>query len=402
MSINKTERKSFGPGMVLLFAFAHLGHHIPGALIAPLSPFIRDYFTLDYTFTGWVASSYLIFYGISQLPGGWLADRIGPRTTITIGISGVAIAGLLAGLAANYVMLIIFLALAGLLGGGYHPSSVPLISELNDPQKRGRSLGLHQIGGAASHFLAPLIASVLVLDWGWRGAFIMPSIIIFLFGIVFYILLSRQSYRGKVYNHTSPDHKETTDTLAMSPRLIAFLFFAIIVDLLLGSSVIFIPLFLVDHFQFSNEVAAATLSVVYSAGLWAGPLAGYLSDRVGSVPVLLIVSLLACPVILFFNMLPYGWAVYLFLLVIGMSHYARMPVNEIYLISNAPEKHRSTILGIYYFGSRGGPGIITPLVGYLTDTYGFGVSFTAIGATMLLVTVICGLFILKKKERSAI
>jgi MFS family permease len=401
VSIEKTERKPFSLGMVLLFAFAHLGHHMPGALIAPLSPFIRDYFTLDYTYTAWVASSYLIFYGISQLPGGWFADRIGPRIMITIGISGVAIAGLLAGLAANYIMLIIFLALAGLLGGGYHPSSVPLISGLNDPQKRGRALGVHQIGGAASHFLAPLIASALVLIWGWRGAFITPSIIIFLFGIAFFILLSRQNYKGKVDTHIAYDQKETTGTSAVPPRLIAFLVFAIVVDFLLGSTVIFIPLFLVDHFKFSNEVAAVTLSVVYSAGLWAGPLSGYLSDRVGSVPVLLIVSLLACPVILYFNMLPYGWTVYLFLLVIGMAHYSRMPVNEIFLISNAPEKHRSTILGIYYFGSRGGPGIITPLIGYLTDTYGFGVSFTAIGAAIFVVTVVCGIIIWKKRERPA-
>jgi MFS family permease len=387
-------------GMVILFAFAHLGHHITGALITPLSPFIRDYFSLDYTLTGWVASSYLICYGISQLPGGWLADRIGPRVVITIGVSGVAMAGLLAGLAPNYIMLIIFLGLAGLLGGGYHPSSVPLISELSDRRKRGRALGLHQIGGAASHFLAPLFASALVLVWGWRGAYIIPSIIVFLFGIVFFILLSKKGYKGKIQIHKEDVFKEATQTSSIPPRLIVFLFFAIVVDFLIGATIIFLPLFLVDHFQFSNEVASATLAVAYSAGLWAGPLGGYLSDRLGSVPVLLTVSLLVCPVIFFFDLLPYGWIVYLFLLVIGMAQYSRMPVNEIYFINNIPEKKRSTILGIYYFGSRGGPGIITPLIGYIADTYGFGLGMKAIGTTILVVTIICGLFIMKNKSPS--
>jgi FSR family fosmidomycin resistance protein-like MFS transporter len=394
----KQERNSFNLGMVILFAFAHLGHHITGALIAPLSPFIRDYFSLDYTLTGWIASSYLICYGISQLPGGWFADRIGPRIVITIGVCGVAIAGLLAGLAPNYIMLVIFLALAGLLGGGYHPSSVPLISELSDRRKRGRALGLHQIGGAASHFLAPLFASALVLLWGWRGAYITPSIIIFLFGIVFFILLSKKGYKGKIHTHKEVVVKETTEDSSVYPRLIVFLIFAIVVDFLIGATIIFLPLFLVDHFQFSNEVASATLAIAYSAGLWAGPLAGHLSDRIGSLPVLLTVSLLVCPVIFFFDMLSAGWIAYLFLLVIGMAQYARMPVNEIYFINNAPEKHRSKILGIYYFGSRGGPGVITPLIGYTADTYGFGLGMKAIGVAIFVVTVICGPLIMKNKS----
>ena len=395
MNKEKTEYTSFNLGLVLLFAFAHLGHHLPGALITPLSPLIRNDFSLDYTRWGWVASSYLICYGVSQLPGGWLADRFGPRIIITIGISGVAIAGLLAGLSVNYIMLIAFLALAGILGGGYHPSSVPLISKFTDPQKRGRALGLHQIGGAASHFLAPLIAGALVIIWGWRGAFIGPSILIFLFGIAFYILVSRQNRSQDAHNETVTGKKDVLSYTKESHNLTAFMIFAIVGDFLLGATVVFIPLFLIDHFQFNEEVAAATLAVVYSGGLWAGPLAGYLSDLLGSVRVLIAISLLVSPIIFFFNMLPYGWPVYLFLLVIGMVMYARMPVNETYLISRTTEKNRSTILGIYYFGSRGGPGILAPLVGFLTDQFGFGISLGAIGITMFLITVFCGALLRK-------
>ena len=395
MNKEKTESPSLNLGLVLLFAFAHLGHHLPGALITPLSPFIRNDFSLDYTLWGWVASSYLICYGVSQLPGGWLADRFGPRIVITIGISGVAVAGLLAGLAVNYVMLLVCLAFAGVLGGGYHPSSVPLISKFTDPQKRGRALGLHQIGGAASHFLAPLIAGALVIIWGWRGAFIGPSILIFLFGIVFNILLSRQNRSQDTQNEMVAEEKNVLSYTKEPSNLTAFLIFAIVGDFLLGATVVFIPLFLIDHFQFSDEVAAATLAVVYSGGLWAGPLAGYLSDLFGSVRVLIAISLLVSPIIFFFNMLPYGWPAYLFLLVIGMVQYARMPVNETYLISRTSEKNRSTILGIYYFGSRGGPGVLAPLVGFLTDQFGFGISLGAIGITMFLITVCCGVFIRK-------
>ncbi|MEJ2739157.1 MAG: MFS transporter [Dehalococcoidia bacterium] len=397
MSKKKAEPTSFNLGLVLLFAFAHLGHHLPGALIVPLSPFIRDHFDLDYTRSGWVVSAYLICYGISQLPGGWLSDRIGPRTLITIGISGVAIAGLLAGLSVNYIMLLAFLALAGILGGGYHPSSVPLISGFTVSEKRGRALGIHQIGGAASHFLGPLIASALVIVWGWRGAFIAPAILIFFLGIVLNVLIKKKTGPRTDNNSLANDHLPVRPHSKISRHLIAFMIFAIVADLLIASTVVFIPLFLVDHFQFSDKAAAATLAVVYSGGLWAGPLSGYFSDRVGSLPVLLFVTLLACPIIFFFNIIPLGWGIYIFLFILGIGQFARMPVNEIYLINNIPERHRSTILGIYYFGSRGGPGVVAPLIGYIADHFGFGVSFGAIGIILFIVTVCCSLFIWKDK-----
>ena len=90
---------------------AHLAHHLVTALPVPLLPFIRDEFALDYTRAGLVISAFGIVYGASQLPAGWLADRIGARLLISAGIIGVAVTGLLVGLSQTYLMLIIFLVL---------------------------------------------------------------------------------------------------------------------------------------------------------------------------------------------------------------------------------------------------------------------------------------------------
>ena len=92
-----------------LFVLAHFGHHLLTALPIPLSPFIQDDFTLDYTQTGLVISAFTLAYGIGQLPAGWLADRIGTRIVVTIGICGVAVAGFLVGLSQTYIMMLIFL-----------------------------------------------------------------------------------------------------------------------------------------------------------------------------------------------------------------------------------------------------------------------------------------------------
>jgi len=152
--------------------FAHFGHHLVTALAVPLLPMIRSDFGLDYAQSGLLISAFSLAYGISQLPAGWLADRIGPRALITIGISGVALAGFFVGLTYHYAMLAFLFAMMGVLGGGYHPAAPPLISASVPPENRGRAMGYHMLAGSTPFFLAPLMAVAIAGVWGWRGAFI--------------------------------------------------------------------------------------------------------------------------------------------------------------------------------------------------------------------------------------
>jgi len=369
-----------------------------GAMLIPLLPFIRDDFALDYTQAGWLVSAFMVSYGISQLPAGWLADRIGPSTVMTIGISGVALAGFLVGLSPTYIVLVVFLLLLGVMGGGYHPASIPVLSASVESKYRGRALGLHQIGGAASHFLAPLIVFSIATTLGWRNSFIWVAIPIIVFGIVFYVILRRWGFTKKARQDISEGYTEIPPATGRLGRLVVFLILSIVGQILIVAIISFIPLFLVEHFNISEGVAAGMLALIYSAGFWAGPLGGYLSDRLGTVPVMLVVTLIAGPVIYLLNLAPYGLGIGALLILIGMSLESRMPVSEAYITSQTSERNRSTILGIYYFGSRGGPGVITPVLGYLIDQVGFSTSFTIVGTTLVAVTLICSVFLWGKRD----
>ncbi len=378
---------------------AHFSHHVPTALIVPLLPFIRDDFVLDYTQSGLVFSAFALPYGISQLPSGWLADRLGPRILITISISGVALAGLLVGLSQTYIMMIAFLILMGVVGGGYHPAAPPLISASVEPKNRGRALGFHVIGGSASFFLAPLIGVAIATGWGWRGSFIGLAIPIIAFGIVFYVLLGRRADTKRAEHRTTDSHDRTPFTPDRLRRLVAFIILSTFTSALIFSTIAFIPLFMVDHFGIGKETAAVFLAIIYSAGLWAGPLGGYLSDRLGSVPVILAVCLISGPVIYLLNLVPYGLGFGVLLLTIGMITTMRMPVSEAYIVGQTSERHRSTILGIYYFSGMEGGGILTPVIGSLIDRFGFYLSFTITGAALATVTLVCSIFLWASRGR---
>ena len=372
---------------------AHLGHHLLAALLVPLLPFIRDEFALDYAQAGWVVAAFTLSYGIGHLPAGWLADRIGPRPLITMGIAGVAVCGLLVGVSPTYITMIVFLVLMGMTGSGYHPASVPLIATLVEPKDRGRGLGIHQMGGTASYFLAPLVAVGIATAVGWRGSFIGLAIPTMAFGIVFYVLLGRQRHREKAEDRMPDSHLGPPSPPGRLSRVVPVLILSIAGSVLIFSTLSFIPLFIVDHFGGGEQAAAALLALVYSAGFWAAPLGGYLSDRLGTVGVILVASLVIGPIFYLLNVASYGWHISAVLLAMGAFLYVRMPASEAYVVSQTSERNRSTILGIYYFGGAEGSGVITPTIGYLIDRFGFSTSFTIVAATMMAITLGCGVFL---------
>jgi MFS family permease len=374
--------------MLSLFVLAHFGHHLMMALLSPLLPFIRDDLSLSYTQVGGLLFAYNISYGISQLPAGWLADRLGPRIMLTAGVAGVAFAGLLIGFSPNYIVLALFLVILGLMGGGYHPAASPLVSASVAPENRGKALGIHQLGGTGSFFLAPLIAAGIASALGWRGAFLSISIPAIAFGIVFYLLLGRLGY-------ASVARKKAADASAAGPsepgdlrRLSAFIALGIASMALVYSTLQFVPLYAVDVLGASEKAGAAMLSIAFFGGIWGGPLGGYLSDRLGRIPVIIAVGLVVGPAIYLLNHVSLGLGLYAVLLLMGTAMHVGMPVVEAYIISHVSPQKRSTVLGIYYMGSRGGPAI-TLLLGYLIDTYQFYITFSGVAATMFVVMLVC-------------
>jgi MFS family permease len=177
------------------------------------------------------------------------------------------------------------------------------------------------------------------------------------------------------------------------PRLIALITLSTFTQAVLMSVVAFIPLFLVDHFGSGREIAAASLSLIYLMGLWAGPLGGYLADRFGKVSMMLAMGFIAGAAIYLLYPAPYGLGIGALLVIIGVTLYINTTASQAYIVDQTSERNRSTILGIYFFGNMEGSGVLTPVLGYLIDRLGFQLSFTITGATILLAALACSVFL---------
>jgi len=399
--------KELFPGLVPLFVLAHFMHHVPGFIIQSVQPSIRDYFGLDYFKIGTLNAVYNVSYGASNLPAGWLGgDRVAPRLLIVIGVAGVAIFGLFAGLSLNYAMMLVALLFMGILGGGYHPSASPLLADTVAPEKRGQILGMHQVGGTLANFLTPLLTAAIITllgiftssDLTWRGSFIILTIPIIAFGIYLYTLLKRRQLGGTLKEVQTESFSIRINSHGYVRRMIAFVTLGTAVQVFVFSTISFTTLIVVDQYGGSEQAGAAFLSLAHFAGLWAGPLGGYISDRIGKVPVMLTVSLTAGPIIFLLSLGTYWWLLPILLLAMGTCMYVAMPVSELYVISNATPNNRSTILGIYYAASRGGPGLLMLIIGKLIDQYSFSITFAWVGAALFVITIICSLFLWGTKE----
>lgn len=314
-----------------------------------------------------------------------------------------ALCAILIGFAPNYYAMVVFLILMGIMGGGYHPASAPLVAATVDASRRGRALGIHQIGGTGSQLVAPLIATTIAALWGWRNSYITLGITTFLLGLFLFLLLRGNEQGGKaprkVAAEAQPKERFSASFLR---RMIAFLILATVVQGLTGSVNSLSTLFMVDHFGVSKQLAGTMFVLIQAGGLIGGPLGGYLSDRVGSLRIVLILSVLAVPAVYLFTVVPFGYVtVGLLLTTIGFCQWGRMPVSEAYIMDETSEHGRSTILGIYYAAGRAIPGLISPVVGIITDNYGLATSYTAIAITIAVLTAACSLFLWERKKATA-
>ncbi len=370
-----------------LYIVAHFSHHVLTAVTAPLLPLIRTSFALSYAQAGFMLSAYTLSYGVGHLFSGLLMVRLGPRVLITAGIAGVAACGLAIGLAPSFALVVVFQFLMGIVGSGYHPAATTLISFSVPPENRGQALGLHVIGGSSSFFVTPLLAGLIAPAWGWRGAFVALAIPTIALGFAIFLRLGRATLRTEQAHPRGAAATEAPGApWALTVPLVAL---SCLGAALIGSAISFLPLLATDQLGVSAETAALVVAVVNSPGVFIAPLAGRLSDRLGRVPLLIGVSLATSVTVALVARVPHGALFYVLVLLVGSYVFVRMPISESFILGEVPVRHRPTVLGFYYFASSALAAVVNPIVGRLSDSYGFGTSFAALGAAFLVVTLAC-------------
>ena len=157
---------------------------------------------------GWVFSSFLLGYALFQTPGGWLADRLGPRRVLTAGVIWWGIFTALTALVPSRLggALLFFVAMRFLLGAGeaiIFPASNRFVSWWIPTQERGIANGIIFAGVGVGAGITPPAISYVMFHYGWRWSFWLSAIVGLAAGIVWFLLA-----RDKPEEHASVSASE--------------------------------------------------------------------------------------------------------------------------------------------------------------------------------------------------
>ncbi|MFC1840191.1 nitrate/nitrite transporter [Thermodesulfobacteriota bacterium] len=398
-STPEPKQRSFFLTSLPFFVLAHAAHHLMTALHQPMLPYMQQEFKLNYSKAAAITSAFSISGGASQLPSGWLADRMGPTILITMGIVGVAIGGLFVGLSQNYIILLLALIFMGLMSGGYHPASTPLISMSVPPHQRGRAIGVHLIGGTGTFFITPMIAAAIAGVWGWRGVYLTLAIPSAILGTLFFFYLNKRYGKAQVEEMKRKQTEERPPQPGYKRRLWAFMIMMVIGGGAGATVHSFLSLYTVDVLGATNKQGAMVLSWIFVSGMYGAPLGGYISDKIGSAKVIITTDILGG--LMIFGLVwvqEYGMAFKMVLFMLGLIHAIRFPTAEVFIMGQSPAKHRSTIYGIYYSTMQYTGAIFAPIMGYFIDVYGFHTMFTFSAYAVTAVAFITAFFIYDAKD----
>ena len=142
---------------------------------------------------GWIFSSFLVGYAVFQTPGGRLADKLGARRMLAIGVVWWGIfTALTAAVPARFgAALFGFMLVRFALGAGeavIYPASNQFVARWIPSSERGLANGLIFSGVGAGAGLTPPLIAYLMLRYGWRWSFVVCAILGLLAGLVWFFI----------------------------------------------------------------------------------------------------------------------------------------------------------------------------------------------------------------------
>jgi MFS family permease len=151
---------------------AHWVSHFHFTALPMLFPFLKEQLGVDYLELGFALTVFAVISGLTQAPMGYLADRVGARKVLLMGLTLGGFALIMLGLHLSYASLIVSAVLLGLANSVYHPADYAILSAHMDDARMGRAFSIHTFAGFLGGAVAPAIVAALVAITGGYGALI--------------------------------------------------------------------------------------------------------------------------------------------------------------------------------------------------------------------------------------
>ena len=166
---------------------------------------IRKEFGLDDASLGLLGTAFTLLYAFVGVPLGVLADKIGRKGILSVGVFVWSLMTAASGIAQSYWQIFALRLGVGVGEASCAPAATSLIGDLFPPNWRAKALGIFMLGLPVGVALSFAVSGTVSKQYGWRAAFLVAGIPGILCAIA--VLFVKEPERGAAENHNIGEQK---------------------------------------------------------------------------------------------------------------------------------------------------------------------------------------------------
>ena len=338
---------------------------------------------------GWLDTAMLLPYSIAQMLLGTAADRMGPRRTVTVCLALAGISMFSFGSWNNFAILLLLIFINGAAQGPVWPACCKCMSAWFSDNQLNTVFGLINTSAYGGSIIASGLAGYLYEQYGWRFVYCPLSVIVMVLAIVAWLVLKMP----KDYKMIIPGKEPVDDKVGSSKAKVSFLelwripmVLELAVAMMCNKIVryfmyLWFPVYLMKALNYSAGHTGILVSLFDVGGIVGSILLGIAADRYNSI-VLTLLSTVAGTVGFLFFMFTASWGI-VYNSVMLMAAGACVCGIDALLGGSVAVKigekdggnHGAAVAGLINgFGSLGAV-IQGPLIGFMSDLYGWSSVF---------------------------
>lgn len=380
-----------GPFILSSLAGGHSLFHWFLQSFIVLLPEVQAAFHLSGVGVGAILTARELAAGLVTLPGGVIADLLHRHWGILLaGCIGVfSLAALAMSLSPVYPLLLVGMAAVAICHSIWHLPAAASLSH-HFPQRRGMALSLHGVGGSIGDVIGPVATGALLAFLSWREILSVYAAVPFF--LAFLALWSFQNIVGtsaaRVETPNLPDRLTMTKALLRNRLLWGLTVVRGLRAMALVAILTVLPLYLGNDLELGTFNRGLHIGLLIAMGLFAKPVAGYLSDRWGRKQVLAPGLVWSCAICLL--LIPFGDGIALTALIVllGLFLYPDQPIVTAAALEIAGRDVATTALGVVSFGGFMMAATSPIIAGFLYETLGIAAALYYVAGLFALAAVI--------------
>lgn len=338
-------------------------------IVAPILPEIGEALDIPQAMRGTLITGYAIAVAFFALVAGPISDRFGRRLVLRAGTTFMALALLLHTFAFDFASLLALRIFAGSASGMMSGAAVAYIGDVMPYKLRGRSLGIIMSGMAFGQILG-IPAGKLMASWGtFNTPFMAFGAVMVVASALTWLVLQAPPERDAEPLTLKSAIGNYGEILGQRPLLILTIASATMM-LSVSAYITYQPTWLKEVLGATDWHIATLFAVGGVANAGSGPIAGYVSDKVGRKPLVVGASVVLGAMFLVLLAVPNVYWAYPVMFLTMLAVGARMGPLNAWMTALVASNRRGSLMSLT---------MATGQAGFALGSAAAGLSYTELG-----------------------